>query len=171
MTTTHRLVLLRHAKAEHGLDVPDVNRPLTVRGRRQSAEVGTALADAGLVPDLVLCSSSVRTRQTWELAKARLGAEPPVTYADELYDAGVDQVIAAVRAVHEAAGVVLVVGHEPAMSRTAAALAALGSDEATYARVQAGVPTGSWSVLAPIGPWADLARGSARLLRLVVPAT
>lgn len=168
--TSHRLVLLRHAKAEHGMDVPDVRRPLTARGRRQSAEVGTALAAAGLVPDLVLCSSSLRTRQTWELARATLGADPPVRYADELYDAGVDQVIAAVRAADEAAGVVLVVGHEPAMSRTAAALAALGSDEASYARIQLGVPTASWSVLAPFGPWADLDRGSARLLRLGVPA-
>ena len=87
--TTHRLVLLRHAKAEHGLDVPDHDRPLTLRGRRQSAEVGTALAEAGLVPDLVLCSSSVRTRQTWELARGPLGAEPEVVFSDELYDAGV----------------------------------------------------------------------------------
>lgn len=168
--TTHRLVLLRHAKAEHGLDVPDHDRPLTLRGRRQSAEVGTALAEAGLVPDLVLCSSSVRTRQTWELARGPLGAEPEVVFSDELYDAGVDQVLAAVRAADEATGVVLVVGHEPAMSRAAAALAGLGSDEATYARVQAGVPTAAWSVLAPVGSWADLARGGARLLRLGVPA-
>ncbi len=168
--TARRLVLLRHAKAEHGMDVADVQRPLAARGRRQSAEVGAALVAAGLVPDLVLCSSSVRTRQTWELARATLGADPAVRYADELYDAGVDQVIAAVRTADEAAGVVLVVGHEPAMSRTAAALAGLGSDEATYARIQLGVPTGSWSVLAPVGPWADLARGSARLLRLGVPA-
>jgi phosphohistidine phosphatase len=168
--TSHRLVLLRHAKAEHGLDVPDAQRPLTVRGRRQSAQVGAALAEAGLVPDLVLCSSSVRTRQTWELARDALGGDPAVTFADELYDAGVDQVLAAVRAADEAAAVVLVVGHEPAMSRTATALAALGSDEATYARVQLGVPTASWSVLAPRGAWADLARGSARQLRLGVPA-
>ena len=152
------------------MDVTDAQRPLTMHGRRQSAQVGTALAEAGLVPDLVLCSSSVRTRQTWELAKATLGAEPAVTYADELYDAGADQVIAAIRAADETAGVVLVVGHEPAMSRTAAALAALGSDEATYARIQLGVPTASWSVLAPLGRWADLVRGSARLLHLGVPA-
>ena len=167
---THRLVLLRHAKAEHGLDVPDVQRPLTTRGRRQSAEVGTALAAAGLVPDLVLCSPSVRTRQTWQLAQATLHAEPEVAFPDELYDAGVDQVLAAVRAADETAGVVLVVGHEPAMSRTAAALAGLGSDEATYSRIQLGVPTGGWTVSTVMGPWADLAKGGARLVRLHVPA-
>ena len=168
---THRLVLLRHAKAEHELDVPDAQRPLTVRGRRQSAEVGAALAAAGLVPDLVLCSSSVRTRQTWELAKATLGVEPPVTVSDELYDAGVDQVLAAVRAADEAAGVVLVVGHEPAMSRTASALAGLGSDDAVYARIQLGVPTASWSVLTLTGAWADLKRGGGRLIRLTGPVS
>ncbi len=167
---THRLVLLRHAKAEHGLAVPDVQRPLTTRGRRQSAEVGTAMVAAGLVPDLVLCSSSVRTRQTWQLAQATLHADPEVRFLDELYDAGVDQVLAAVRVADEAAGVVLVVGHETAMSRTAVALAGLGSDEATYARVQLGVPTAAWSVSTVLRPWADLARGSARLLRLHVPA-
>ena len=52
--TTHRLVLLRHAKAEHGLDVPDHDRPLTLRGRRQSAEVGTAMACAAYESECVL---------------------------------------------------------------------------------------------------------------------
>lgn len=167
---THRLVLLRHAKAEHGLDVPDVQRPLTTRGRRQSSEVGTALVAADLVPDLVLCSPSVRTRQTWQLVQARLHTDPEVRFADELYDAGVDQVLAAVRTADEGARVVLVIGHEPAMSRTAVALAGLGSDEATYGRVQLGVPTAAWSVSTVLGPWADLTRGGARLVRLHVPA-
>ena len=83
---------------------------------------------------------------------------------------GPDRVLDAVRAADEAAGVVLVVGHEPAMSRTAGALAGLGSDEATYARIQLGVPTASWSVLKLTGAWSDLARGGARLERLHVPA-
>lgn len=167
---THRLVLLRHAKAAHGLDVPDAQRPLTTHGRAQSAQVGTTLVAAGLTPDLVLCSSAVRTRQTWQLLGTRLGAEPPVRFLDELYDAGVDEVLAAVRTADEAARVLLVVGHEPAMSRTATALAGLGSDEATYGRIVLGVPTAAWSVSVVTGPWADVARGSARLTRLHVPA-
>ena len=166
---THRLLLLRHAKAEHGLDVSDAQRPLTTHGRAQSVQVGAALVEAGLVPDLVLCSPSVRTRQTWQLALSRLPTEPEVRFPDELYDAGVEQVMAAVRGVDEAARVVLVVGHEPAMSRTATTLAGLGSDEATYARVRLGVPTAASSVSAVLGAWADLAPGSARLTRLHVP--
>jgi phosphohistidine phosphatase len=170
VTTTHRLVLLRHAKAEHGLSVPDHDRPLTVRGRRQSGQVGTDMAAAGVVPDLVLCSSSVRTRQTWELLRATLHADPAVAYSHELYGAGVDQLLGLVHEVDEGVGTVLVVGHEPTMSHTATALAGLGSDEATYGRVRLGVPTAAWTVLTPTGLWRDLTRASARLQRLHVPA-
>lgn len=167
--STRRLVLLRHAKAEHGLDVSDHDRPLTLLGRRQSSRVGVGLAAADLVPDVVLCSTSLRTRQTWELARSALGAgQPAVTYVAELYDAGPDDLLALVRDVDAGAGVVLVVGHEPTMSRAAAALAGPGSDDAVRTRVHLGVPTASWTVLAP-GPWADLSRGSARLLALHVP--
>ncbi len=168
--TTHRLVLLRHAKAEHGLSLPDRDRPLALRGRRQSAQVGTDLVAAGVVPDLVLCSSALRTRQTWDLLHATLHADPELVVSDDLYGAGVDDVLDAVRTVDEATGTVLVVGHEPVMSATAAALAGLGSDEATYARVRAGVPTGAWTLLTPTGSWSQLARGGARLVRMVVPA-
>lgn len=168
--TSHRLVLLRHAKSEHPEGVVDHARPLSLVGRRQATKVGSGLAAAELVPDLVLCSSSLRTRQTWDVAGTSLGAEPPVEYLDELYDAGVDAVLAAVRAADEVARVVLVVGHEPTMSHTASVLAGPGSDDATVSRVHVGVPTGSWSVLAPFGAWADLKRGGARLLRLHVPS-
>jgi phosphohistidine phosphatase len=173
--STRRLILLRHAKAEHGLDVPDHDRPLAPTGRRQSVQVGAGLAAAGLVPDVVLCSSSVRTRQTWQIAATTLATEaagavePQVVYSDALYDAGPADVLAAVRGVDASAGVVLVVGHEPAISRAAALLAGPGSDEAVRTRVYVGVPTGSWSVLAPWGEWADLAHEGARLLALHVP--
>lgn len=163
-------MLLRHAKAEHGMSVPDHERPLAPRGRRQSGQVGTDMRAAGIVPDLVLCSSSVRTQQTWELVRGTLHADPVVTYSDELYGAGVGQLIDVVRAVDESMGTVLVVGHETAMSAAATALAGLGSDEATYARVRMGMPTAAWTVLAQPGGWSELARGSARLERLHVPA-
>jgi len=191
---THRLVLLRHAKSDRELDVVDIRRPLAARGRRQAAEVGPALVAAGLVPNLALCSTAQRARQTWELVAASLvaasphdeassgggsGGEPTaahlddgpaVTFLDELYGASVDGVLAAVRRVDESVGTLLVVGHEPTISRTATALAGLGSDDATYVRIQLGVPTAAWSVSTVLGPWAELARGGALLERLHVPA-
>ena len=85
-----RLVLLRHAKAEPGNGGPDPLRPLALQGRRQCADLGPRLVTAGLVPERVLVSSAVRTRQPWALiADAFASApEPEVTVEDRVYDAG-----------------------------------------------------------------------------------
>src|ERR671921_212111 len=65
----HRtLVLVRHAKSSWDLDVDDHERPLSGRGRRDAVAIGQELAKRGIRPDLVLCSTAVRTRETWEEA-------------------------------------------------------------------------------------------------------
>ncbi|MCR6689832.1 MULTISPECIES: SixA phosphatase family protein [Cellulomonas] len=169
MTTSRRLVLLRHAKAEHPDGMPDHERPLALQGRRQCPGVGAALEQAGIAPDLVWCSSAVRTRQTWELVRASLAAEPRVEYRDEVYDAGMRSLLALLADAPDDVATLVVVGHEPTMSHLASTLAGPGSDEAALARVQVGVPTASWSLLEHTGPWGDLAPRAARLARLVTP--
>lgn len=171
VTHPHRLVLLRHAKAEHSASLEDHLRPLALTGRRQASEVGTGMGAAGLVPDLVLVSSALRTRQTWDLVRAGLGLPADVArVSDELYAAGVRSLIGLLREVEEQAATVLVVGHEPTVSQTAAALAGPGSDDAATARVRVGVPTATYSVLEVDGAWADLVPDAARLVRVVSPA-
>lgn len=171
VTPAHQLVLLRHAKAEHSASLEDHLRPLALAGRRQAAEVGTGLRAAGLVPDLVIVSSAVRTRQTWDLVRAGLDVPADVArISDELYAAGVRSLLGLLREVEEPAGTVLVVGHEPTVSQTAAALAGPGSDDASVARVRVGVSTATYGVLEIDGTWADLVPDAARLLRVVSPA-
>jgi len=168
---TRRLILLRHAKAEHPHGMADHVRPLALAGRRQSANVGRALAEEGLVPDLVLCSSAVRTRQTWELVQSTLGAPAgSVEYRDEVYEAGAGDLVALVAGVPDEVGTLLVVGHEPTMSHTAEALAGPASDPAAFARVRVGVPTASWSLLETTTGWSAVTRASMVLARLVTPS-
>ncbi|MCL1870639.1 MAG: histidine phosphatase family protein [Promicromonosporaceae bacterium] len=168
---TRRLVLLRHAKAEPGRDkLPDVLRPLATNGRKQAGGVGKAFASAGLVPDLALVSTALRTRQTWELLAA--GLKPAVTELqlhEELYEASVADVLALVRAVGDGASTVLVVGHEPTMAATAAHLAGPGSDESALAQVRVGVPTASYSILESDDDWPAWGRSMARLLTVARP--
>lgn len=169
-TAPRRLVLLRHAKAEHGGDIADHLRPLSLVGRRQASGVGATLRAAGTIPDLVLCSTSVRTHQTWDLVLSALGAQPPLELSDALYTAGVRALLDLVRAVPADARTVLVVGHEPTVSEAAATLAGPGSDEPCLARVRIGMPTGSYSVLETDVDWSGLEPDGARLVRLVTPA-
>ena len=164
---TRRLVLLRHAKAEHGAAGPDALRALTDVGRDQSAWVGRALLDAGLVPELALVSSAVRTQQTWQHVADAFDPEPEQDQRDELYSGGTGSVLDAVRGVDERVRTVLVVGHEPIMSRTAALLATEESDPALVDRVSLGVPTATFAVLELTTPWAALDPGGARLTGVV----
>lgn len=167
---TRTLVLLRHAKAEAAGALDDRLRPLALKGRRQAGEVGASLHAAGLVPDLVLVSSAVRTRQTWDLLRGALGlGSDAARLSDELYSAGVRSLVAVLRELDGDPGCVLVVGHEPTVSQTASALAGPGSDDAAVARVRVGVPTATYSVLDLAGPWGDLVPDGARLRRVVAP--
>ena len=163
-TTTRTLVVLRHAKAEPAQGGSDEIRPLALTGRRQASSVGRHLQDAGLLPEVVLVSTALRTRQTWELARAGLREiEPEVDLRDEFYAASAGDLLEAVRGVDARVRTLLVVGHEPAVSGLAAYLAGDGSDSSAVAQVRAGVPTASLSVLRAEGPWDGWGRGSACL--------
>ncbi|MDR1152617.1 MAG: histidine phosphatase family protein, partial [Bifidobacteriaceae bacterium] len=78
------LVLLRHARASTS-EWSDAARHLSPEGRIQAEVTGRRLARDGIVPEVVLCSSSARTRQTWEAIARDLGGDPEVRYSDDLY--------------------------------------------------------------------------------------
>ena len=163
-----RLVLLRHAKADHGGGV-DEQRPLALAGRRQCPTVGADLVQRGLVPEKVLVSSAVRTRQTWDLVRGSLGAvDADVQITDLLYVASPEQVLALVREVPTSVTTVLVVGHEPTMSATAALLARAGADLGPP-DVRTGLPTAGYAVVQRPA-WAEAGRGTGTLLDVVRPA-
>ena len=112
--TVRRLVLLRHAKAEHS-GVADELRRLTSLGVRQAGGVGSTLRATGLLPERVLVSSAVRTQETWAHLVAELADEPApeVVLADELYGAHALEVLEQVKATDARVRTLLVVGHEP----------------------------------------------------------
>ena len=80
------LSLLRHAKSSwKDTSLPDLDRPLATRGMVEAPLMGKAMAKHGLDPDLVLCSTARRTRDTLELVLPQLKTEPKVIYEDGLY--------------------------------------------------------------------------------------
>ncbi|MBJ6982040.1 MULTISPECIES: histidine phosphatase family protein [unclassified Luteimonas] len=134
------IVLLRHAHAEQaGPGQNDVDRPLSAEGLAEAEAAGCWLRDHGLVPDLVLCSPSRRTRETLE---AVLGV---VGYVDQrlepaIYDASAGT-LATVADRHREVDRLLVVGHNPGLERLAALLHSGQSGE------YRGMPPGAIAVL------------------------
>src|ERR1700735_5163878 len=82
-----RLILLRHAKSAWPDDVPDHDRPLAPRGRRDAPVAGRWLRQSDHVPDRVLCSTARRARETWQLAEEKLGADPQTLLEERVYNA------------------------------------------------------------------------------------
>lgn len=173
-----RLVLLRHAKSAWPPDVPDHDRPLAGRGRRDAPAAGRWLRAAGLLPDRVVCSTAARAMQTWRLAAAELaghdrpGPGPAVIFEPRVYGASCAELLALLPEIPGAARTVLLVGHEPAMSELALALAGTARDSASEAalrRIRAKFPTAAIAVLEFTGSWTGLAPGGARVARFMVP--
>ncbi|MFM8375296.1 MAG: SixA phosphatase family protein [Phenylobacterium sp.] len=136
-----RLILLRHGEAEAGSETGgDFGRRLTARGREASAAVASALADVGLIPDLALVSAAVRTRETWAAMSGLLpGCE--VRFEDALYLAEATEMQRQLREAG-AAGVVLLVGHNPGLQELAESLMVEASGPAgNLSRIRAGFPT------------------------------
>jgi phosphohistidine phosphatase len=171
------LVLFRHAKSAWP-DVPDHERPLANRGIRAAPVMGRWLRDAGLVPDLVLCSTARRARETWQFAQTGLAATPPVSFEHRIYGEDATGLLALIREVPPATGTVLLIGHNPSIEDLALMLASLpgaaepGSGAASpgdLERMRAKFPTAAIAVLQPAGTWHALAKGRARLTAFVTP--
>ena len=73
--TARTLVLIRHAKSDWSNDLPDDERPLAPRGRRQAPAIGPWLVEHDLVPDLAVVSVARRAQETWEAVASGLGRE------------------------------------------------------------------------------------------------
>jgi phosphohistidine phosphatase len=168
MDSSRTLLVIRHAKSDQHAGVPDHERPLNDRGRRDAPALGRWLAQDGPAIDLVLCSSAVRAQQTWDLAAGELATRPPLDVTDVLYEASAAGVVSLLHEVDEHVTAVAVVGHEPTQSGVIALLAG-SADPAAESALREGFPTSAVAVLELSGSWADLAEGSAHLSALRVP--
>lgn len=142
-----RLILFRHAKsswADEALD--DHDRPLNERGRLAAPLMGAWLARKGFVPDHVLCSSSARTRETWEGARGAFAVGPEPAIEPRLYHADPATMLGLLRGAPGAAQCVAMIGHQPGIGAFARKLA--GPDvPASCARAFAKFPTAACAVM------------------------
>lgn len=158
-----RLHILRHAKSSwDDPDLPDHERPLAPRGEKAAAKIAEHVHSAGIAPELVLCSTALRARQTLAALLPVLPGEAAIRIEDGLYGAGVEDVLARLREVDEEVGSVLVVGHNPTLHELALALT---RREDALDRF----PTGALASVAFAAPWVELAAGAGELEDFAIP--
>ncbi|MDG9703602.1 histidine phosphatase family protein [Streptomyces sp. DH37] len=158
-----RIVILRHAKADWPDGVADHDRPLAERGRRDAPVAGRWLAASGITPDLTLCSTAARTRETWKLVVHELPQRPRTVYEERLYEASPGELIAVVNEVPDDVGDLMLVGHNPGMHALADILAGEAEEEARTRLGHTGFPTSAMAVISFAGSWKSVEHGVGRL--------
>jgi phosphohistidine phosphatase len=169
---TRQLILLRHAKSDWP-DVPDRDRPLAKRGRRDAPRIGRWLHEHGYQPDVVVCSDARRTRQTWDLVAPELGGSPAVRFEPRAYAATALTLLYLVQELPSRYRTALLIGHNPGLSELATSLAAPPeSDRADDNGPPAAIslPTAAAAVFEFPGDWPSLTPGQTRLLDHIKPA-
>lgn len=163
-----RLILLRHGKAAPHGAAPDFERSLVSRGIEESRQVGSYLAEEGIIPDLALVSPAFRTRETWQAAALALG-DVAVRFEPDLYLSSSDQVLHVIQEHGADAKTLILVGHNPSLHDLAVELVDHG-DRYAFARMREHFPTAAFAVLdLAQGTWRDLKRHAMRLDRFRVP--
>jgi len=110
------IYLLRHGDAVDATRFEDSERPLSNFGRRQASAVGAYLAGMQSGIRQIYCSPLLRARQTGEAVRQELG-QVPIQTTELLLSSGDPREIVRELEKHPLSSVLLV-GHEPQLSRT-----------------------------------------------------
>jgi phosphohistidine phosphatase len=167
MPSAKRLFVLRHAKSswdDPGLD--DHERPLAPRGQRACAVMADHIQTSAIAPEVVLCSSARRARETLE------GVAPPgePVIEHELYEASAEDLIDRLRRLPDDVSSVMVIGHNPALETLVLRLSRRDdADPSVRAAVERKFPTGALATLTFECGWSELGPERARITAFVTP--
>jgi phosphohistidine phosphatase len=144
------LIVLRHAKAVTEFGLPDIDRPLSGRGRRDASAVGKWLGKGNYKPDLVRCSPAKRTRQTL----SRLSVDAEVGFEPDIYANDVGGLFGLLARTDERVGTLLLIGHNPSLHHLVHDLTGDGVES---------FPTCALAVIDIVDGWAGIRPGAGRL--------
>jgi phosphohistidine phosphatase len=119
------LLLMRHGEAKDAAaGESDFERHLTSHGDAVVRAQGTVMMDKNLWPDVVLVSSSTRTRQTADLLRMSWEGdmEPMIENRTDLYHSTPDAIIHMIRAQDPNHSTVMVIGHNPVIHQLSLSL-------------------------------------------------
>lgn len=169
-----RLLLLRHAKAVPGdARTDDHQRALNTRGQSDASLMGAEMHHRLYVPDFALCSTARRTVETWERVAPEFDAPLKVEFLDALYLASPKTILKLVQLMDDEAVTLLVLGHNPGLEDSAAALTqkhAPQGERAMSEQMHDKFPTCALAVLEfEFRHWRDVEHGTGTLIDFIRP--
>lgn len=139
------LLLLRHAKSSwKDSALPDHERPLNKRGLNDAPVVGSLIQEQDLLPDLVLCSTAVRARETARLVLEAANFQGEIQFREDLYAFEPGAYLNAISRLDDRYLRVMVVGHNPALEELLAGITGAYQPLPTAALVQLDLSIDHW---------------------------
>ena len=148
------LFLVRHAKSSwDNVALPDKERPLNDRGRRDAPKMGERLAKRDVKPDLILSSPAVRALSTAEIIAEKLNyRRKDIVVTERLYAAEVDDLLDVIRQLGDELKCVMLFGHNPEFTELAHRLSGEIAHMPTCAIAEFTFDAKSWSGIDSIKP-------------------
>jgi len=165
-----RLLLLRHAKSSwDDPEIDDFDRPLNTRGRRSAPLMGRHCAQHSLIPQMILCSSARRTRETLAGIMPYFANDVTIQTTRDLYMTTPDRHLALIHAADEGARTLMVIGHNPCLRDLAILLIGSGNPS-LRAELDDKFPTAAVAVIDfDAKVWAEVTPGEGRIVAFFRP--
>ena len=160
------LFLIRHAKSSwDDTALPDKDRPLNDRGKRDAPKMGKRLARRDVKPDLILSSPAMRALTTAEIIAKKLDYKrKDIVVDDRLYAGEADDLLNVIHKLGDKRERVILVGHNPELTDLAHRLSSEITHMPTCAVAAFTFDAKSWSNIGKAKP----GKSSARLSKEIV---
>ena len=142
------LYLLRHAKSSWGdATLADFDRPLNERGRRAAETIGKYLNANSITPELILCSTALRTRETLALVTKAAELNTEVRYDQRIYEASSSRLAEVISEIESDRNIVMLIGHNPGMEEILLLLTGIRQEMSTGTLAKIVFDTMSWTTV------------------------
>lgn len=164
------LTIVRHAKSSWGdPGLRDIERTLNERGKAQAQRLGTDLEGKQLSPDLIICSSANRARQTLEQMQKNWQTDAELIVESRLYLASPNAIMELLNEHGQDHSHIMIIGHNPGLHMLAHGLAREG-DEQGLAMLREKYPTGTLCIVrSKTDKWKNIGNGTGKLIYLATP--
>lgn len=134
------LTLLRHGKSVRDDDFPvDIDRPLAMRASKDLAISIDVLRQIEPPVDWMISSTARRARQTAEIVKDGLELANSIIWEQDIYEQGVDSLLAILGEIPDEVEHALVVGHNPTLEQMVSGLCAGSAHHLTNSLPTSGI--------------------------------
>jgi len=116
------IFVVRHAKAEDPDLQADIKRALTSRGKMDASAAGRELNRQSCYPELIYCSSAVRTRETLDAISNAYAFPFGVKFVPEFYYEGIEAYLDCIVSTSDDVDTIMFIGHNPSISVLASML-------------------------------------------------